>query len=240
MTLSRPGKSPAGMVFVAGAAPVVRSRHRCLTSGWTATKSRTVSSRPSSMPAVTAHREYLDAAVHQGRSSDCLGGRHCPVPRFHGPARTGRMGAEFVSRRGRRTAGGRRQLVRGRGLRRVRGQEPPDLLALEQSRRAHGVYSGHPAPQQLQRERTGEVGRVPGARRVRHVRHGRQRQGVVPQQHGLPPLHPRRRLERTELHVHGPRRAGPVRASPQLRIPVREVSDGTPRHPHRAGGIVAA
>ena len=85
----------------------------------------------------------------------------------------------------------------------------------------------HRAGEQFWRGRAGEGRAVPVGRTVRHLRHGRQRQGVVLQQRRRrQALHPGRSLRRTRIYVFNYRCSVVVPSSPELRVPLRAVSAG--------------
>ena len=62
-----------------------------------------------------------------------------------------------------------RELVRGRRLRQVRGEEPADDLPLGRGQRARLARRGHHPAEQLRGGRAGGGGAVPGAGAVRHL-----------------------------------------------------------------------
>ena len=166
----------------------MRSRHHCQTSGWTATKSLNRQFKAFIDAGGYTHRDYWTQPFikdgHQIAWQDAIA-QFRRIGRAGPDRQVGRR--QFVSRRGRRTAGGRRQLVRGRGLRRVCWLVLPHLLPLVQSRRAVASFRTS-CSSATSAGRDWRRSDIPGARRLRHVRHGRQREGMVSQQHGLPPL----------------------------------------------------
>ena len=102
------------------------------------------------------------------------------LPRRHGPAGALHLGAGDLPRGPGRASGRRRELVRGGGLRRVRGQGAAVLLPLVQGHGhgpGHRVHGDHPV-QQLQRK--GVRGRREPGRdlALRQRGHGGQRQGM--------------------------------------------------------------
>jgi len=68
---------------------------------------------------------------------------------------------------------------------------------------------------------------------LRPPRHGRQRQGVGLERAERKPLHPRRRLRRTAVHVQRPRRAATFRAPRQLRSALRNTRSPCPGAPRK-------
>ena len=127
--------------------------------------------------------------------------------------------------------GQRSQLVRGSGVRRLRGTGAPHRLSLEAGRLGRGRPRARSSPRATSRTRACTRGAVPGHERVRRTRHGRQRPRVVLQRgRGSPirPVHPRRRLGRSHVRVHRsghPASLGPVR---------RRTASGSSPTPSRA------
>jgi len=86
----------------------------------------------------------------------------------------------------------------------------------------------HRHRQQLRRKGPARVVSIRGSV-ARHVRHGRQREGMVLDRVGARRFIPGGGLERAQLHVHRPRRAGTVRPPADVRLQVREVHQGAAR-----------
>ena len=123
------------------------------------------------------------------------------VPGFDRPARSLDLGRRRVPERPRRRPGERRELVRGRGVRGVRGQAPADDLSLAAGCQPRLVLGGA-GGQQLRRRRPGTGRFVPRHRPVRHARHGGQREGVVLERGVGEAVHARRCVESAGLDVH--------------------------------------
>ena len=86
-----------------------------------------------------------------------------------------------------------------------------------------GHLLGDPEPVEFRRKGHGAGRDLPGARPVRDPRHGGKRQGVVLERERRPTLHPGRLLDRSELHVPGGGRPGPVPPDGRIRLPLRAI-----------------
>ena len=87
---------------------------------------------------------------------------------------------------------------------RFAGKSLPTLYHWFRASGTDEPYSDILHVEQFQREGSGQSRRARGARTVGHARHGRQREGMVRQRGRRPAgaLHPRGRVERTELSLH--------------------------------------
>ena len=148
------------------------------TSGSIASRSRTASSRPSWIGGGYQRREYWREPFVDNDRTLTWAEAMRTLSRPHRPPRPGDVdgghlsrGTSGLSRRG-------RELVRGGGLRGVRRKEPADDVSLV-SRGRPGALRGHPDRQQLQRHGSGASRQLSRPRHVRHLRHGRERQGMV-------------------------------------------------------------
>ena len=170
-------------------------------------------------------QSVLEGAVHLGRADDLVGRSDGGVPRYDRAARSGHLGARDLSGGAGGPSGRRCELVRSRRVRGVRGQEPAHGVPLVQRGGTRQLFR-HSGRQHLQRQRLRAGRSIPGSGAVRNVRHGGERQGVVLDRVRRPPVHPGRRMERAELHVHRPRRAGAARPAADLRLQVRQIRHG--------------
>ena len=104
------------------------------------------------------------------------------VPRRDGSRRSVDVGARHLPGGSGQPSGHGRELVRGGRLRRVRRQSAADGLPLDacgrSSRRVHRKFLGDPLRQQLRRQGPGARGHASRSQCRRHLRHGRQRQGM--------------------------------------------------------------
>ncbi len=87
---------------------------------------------------------------------------------------------------------------------------------------------GPAALQQLRRAGTGPGGRATEPERLRHLRHGRQRPRVGVERVRRPALHARRRVERPDLPLHGPRRPRSPGPQPDPGRALRRLRGGAP------------
>ena len=165
-----------------------------------------------------------------------LGGSRKEFPRRDRTSRSGDVGAGDLPRRAGRLAGRRRQLVRGRRLRRVRGQVAADDLSLvARVGRVRHLFRGAEL-QQFPRPRDPARRRERQPRPIRHPRPRRQRQGMdLERGRQGAALHPRRRVERAAVRV--PRRGRPrsAVARADLRIPLHQGERADRRGADRRG-----
>jgi serine/threonine protein kinase len=114
------------------------------------------------------------------------------------------------------------------------GKSLPTFYHWYQRRRSRTLRR-HPHRQQLRRSGTGSGRTLSRPRSVRHLRHGRQREGMVLERRsGRPAVSPGRRLGRSQVHVRGVRCARAVGPVAGVRLPAREIHRPRARCPRRA------
>ncbi len=153
------------------------------------------------------------------------------LARRHGAARPGDLGArQFPEGTGETSRRGR-ELVRGRGLRGIRGQEPSDDLPLERGRadaREHARSCPEATFRGTETVAVGGDGALSGFGTTDMA--GNVKEWCWNESTGGKPLHPGRRIRRADVHVHRPGRA--VALGPPRRT-TDSVASSSPRRLHR-------